>query len=85
MNLAKASARAAAPAAKPETTPAAPRGTAESSGVASALSRFNAYIRIECGLALDVGGLLLAHDGDGVSCRHRACCIAELCRLLWFA
>ena len=51
MNLAKASARAAAPAAKPETTPAAPRGTAESSGFAPALSRFNAYIRIECGLA----------------------------------
>ena len=54
MNLAKASALAKAPRArtrKAASAGAAPRGTAESSGFASALSRFNAYIRIECGLA----------------------------------
>ena len=54
VNLAKASALAKAPRArtrKAASAGAAPRGTAESSGFASALSRFNAYIRIECGLA----------------------------------
>ena len=50
MNLAKASAPPAA-ARNGRRSSAAPRGTAGLGGFASALGRFNAYIRIECGLA----------------------------------